>query len=145
LPFIEIDGAILFESGAIMLYLAERFRDQADLLPTTTSAHYPSVLQWLFFAVSTLEASSEELESGAEPQPFTPAVDTFAFLEKELSHREFIAADRFTIADIALATGLKWFDRKTIAKFPNLKRYFELHTQRAAYLKIAGQPEHPKL
>lgn len=142
LPFVEIDGEVMFESGAIMLFLAGRFRDRADLLPDPADSDYPGVLQWLFFAVSTLESSDPEIRPGEGPAPSASRQEALDFLEQQLLGRDFIAADRFTIADIALANGLKWFGPDALDTRPALARYFALHTARPAFRKIAEQPEY---
>jgi glutathione S-transferase len=110
LPFVRLDDEVLFESGAIMLALAEHFRSKVDLLPESGSVDYREVLQWLFFAVSTLDAADESLPSNAEPTAFAPLVDVLTFLEETLAERTCIAASRFTIADIALSNNLKYVD-----------------------------------
>lgn len=143
LPFIEIDGEVMFESGAIMLYLAESARDEIDLLPKADASVYRAVLQWLFFAVSTLEASEEHLESGAPPGPFAPRIDTLRFVDGALEGRRYIAGDTFSVADIALANGFKWFDRQTLDAHENIIRYCADLMGRPAYRKMVAQPEYP--
>lgn len=141
LPFVRIDGRVLFESGAIMLVLAGKCRGSVDLLPAAGSEDYGEVLQWLFFANSTLDAADDAMPSNADPAPFAPLVDVLSFLEEALSGRDFIAANRFTIADIALCNNLKYriIDE---SKYPNISGYFSLHTARPAYRKIVSQPEY---
>lgn len=143
LPFVEIDGQVLFESGAIMLFLADAFRERIDLLPQHHDPAYRYVLQWLFFALSTLEASDEALEPGSGPAPFASLADTLAFLDMQLEGRTFITDERFTIADIALATGFKWFDAGRIQKYASVMKYLETHTRRPAFERIAKQREYP--
>jgi glutathione S-transferase len=144
LPFIELDGKVMFESGAIMLFLAGHFRDHINLLPEPYEESYKGVLQWLFFAISTLESSDENLQSNADPAPSAPLVDTLNFLETEVQKHEFIAAGRFTIADIALVNGLKWFRRDALLPFPAVEKYFSKHTSRPSFQKIVAQSEYPK-
>lgn len=143
LPFVDIDGEVIFESGAIMLYLAGRFRDRADLLPDPSDSDYVRVLQWLFFAVSTLESADPARQPGDDPAPSASLGATLAFLEQELSRKTYIAADRFTVADIALANGLKWFGANALDDYPALAQYFAGHTARPAFVKIASQPQYP--
>ena len=144
LPFVELDGKVMFESGAIMLFLAGHFRDRINLLPEPDEDSYKNVLQWLFFAISTLESSDENLHSNADPAPSAPLVDTLSFLETKVQKHEFIAAERFTIADIALANGLKWFRKDALLSFPAVEKYFSKHTKRPSFQKIIAQSEYPK-
>ncbi len=141
LPFVRLDDEVLFESGAIMLALAEHFRSKVDLLPESGSVDYREVLQWLFFAVSTLDAADESLPSNAEPTAFAPLVDVLTFLEETLAERTCIAASRFTIADIALSNNLKYVD-DDFSGYPHIARYFKEHTSRPAYRRMLAQPEY---
>jgi glutathione S-transferase len=125
-----------------MIYLAEKFNHKTDLLLKKEA--YPKVLQWLFFSLSTLEASDEEMASNSEPAPFAPLVDTFEFINQETKNREFIAGSSFSLADIALTNGLKWFGMETIKRYPNVLKYFNKHTARSSFRKIVEQEEYPK-
>ena len=141
LPFIRLDGEIIFESGAIMLALAEHFRSTVDLLPTPDGSEHRDVLQWLFFANSTLDAADATLPSNSNPSPFAPIVDVLTFLNDMLAKKTYIAASRFTIADIALSNNLKYVD-DDFSSHRHIKRYFKTHTSRAAYQKIVRQSEY---
>jgi len=141
LPFIRLNGEVLFESGAIMLALVEHFRNKVDLLPKPDTAEYREVLQWLFFANSTLDAADASLQSNADPAPFAPLVDVLAFLDETLAGRTYIAASRFTVADIALSNNLKYvYD--SLAGYPRVAGYFAKQTSRPAYQKIVAQDEY---
>jgi glutathione S-transferase len=141
LPFVRLDGEVLFESGAIMLALGEHFRSKVDLLPEPDTAEHRDVLQWLFFANSTLDAADASLQSNAEPAPFTPLVDVLNFLEETLAERTFIAASKFTLADIALSNNLKYID-DDFSGYRHIARYFDEQTSRPAYQRIVAQVEY---
>ena len=144
LPFVEIDGDLMFESGAIMLFFAEQFRATKDLLPRANEPVYREILQWLFFAISTLEIADEDLPSGADPGPSAPLVDTLQFVDNILENKRYIAGNTFSVADIALSNGFKWFDRNLLEEYGNIINYCSDHMSRPAYRKIAGQAEYPK-
>jgi len=141
LPFVRLDGEVIFESGAIMLALGEHFRSKVDLLPEPDTGEHRDVLQWLFFANSTLDAADASLKSNAEPAPFAPLVDVLDFLEKTLAERTFIAASRFTLADIALSNNLKYVD-DDFSGYQHIARYFAEQTSRPAYRRIVAQAEY---
>jgi glutathione S-transferase len=141
LPFVRLDGEVLFESGAIMLALGEHFRSKVDLLPEPDTAEHRDVLQWLFFANSTLDAADASLQSNAEPAPFAPLVDVLNFLEETLAERAFIAASKFTLADIALSNNLKYIDGD-FSGYRHIARYFDEQTSRPAYQRIVAQVEY---
>jgi len=143
LPFVEIDGEVMFESGAIMFYFAETFTENIDLLPRVNEQVYRETLQWLFFAISTLEIADENLESGADPAPSAPLTDTLKFVDQVLESKRYIAGNSFTVADIALANGFKWFDRNLLDDYQNIVRYCADHMSRPAFQKILRQPKYP--
>ena len=112
-----------------------------DLLPEAGTAEQAKVLQWLFFANSTLDAADAAMPSHADPAPFAPLVDVLGFLEKKLADRTCIAAGRFTIADIALSNNLKYV-HDSLEEYRHVSRYFSEHTSRPAYRRIVAQPEY---
>ncbi|HEY3599660.1 MAG TPA: glutathione-dependent disulfide-bond oxidoreductase [Paraburkholderia sp.] len=98
----------VFESGAILLYLAERF---GAFLPAEPSAR-AECLSWLFWQMG----SAPYLGGGFghfyayAPTKIEYAVDRFAMetkrqldvLDKRLADNEYVAGDEYTIADIAI-------------------------------------------
>lgn len=99
-------GAKVFESGAILHYLA----DKASMLLPTSEPARAHVLKWLFFEVANVGPvmveiyhqmlSDEGAEAGLLRQQERMA-STWAIIDKQLEGREFIA-DELSIADIAL-------------------------------------------
>jgi len=102
-------GARVFESGAILLYLAEKF---GAFLPTELNAR-TETLNWLFW----LQGSAPYLGGGFghfytyAPEKFEYPINRFAMeakrqldvLERNLAERRFLAGDAYTIADMATA------------------------------------------
>lgn len=98
----------VFESGSILLYLAEKF---GRFLPTDINAT-AQVYNWLFW----LHGSAPYLGGGFghfysyAPEKFEYPINRFTMevkrqldvLDKQLSRNEFIAGDDYTIADIAI-------------------------------------------
>lgn len=99
----------LFESGAILLYIA-------DLFPTVhgqTNHERAQVLSWTFWQVGQLGPLAGQFGRFHTASPENPAaVEHFEqlvwrcldVLEKRLSESEYLAADHFTVADIASFT-----------------------------------------
>ena len=128
----------LFESGAILLYLAEK---TGRFLPKDLHGR-AQVLEWLFWQVGGLgpmAGQNHHFNSYAEKIPY--AIDRYigetgrlyAVLNKQLGKREFIAGD-YSIADMA---SYPWVvPHKTQAQnlddFPHLKRWFETIKARPA-------------
>ncbi|CAK9883951.1 MAG: Disulfide-bond oxidoreductase YghU [Candidatus Erwinia impunctatus] len=98
----------VFESGAILLYLAEKYR---HFLPESASAR-TETLNWLFW----LQGAAPLLGGGFghfyhyAPEKIEYAIDRFTMeakrqldlLDKQLSTHRFIAGDEYTIADMAI-------------------------------------------
>jgi len=98
----------LFESGSMLLYLAEKF---GALLPEDAAGR-TETLNWLFWQM----ASTPMLGGGFghfyayAPEKYEYPIDRYAMevkrqldvLDKQLAHNRYIAGDTYTIADIAI-------------------------------------------
>jgi GST-like protein len=132
----------LFESGAILLYLAEKTR---KLIPTEIHAR-AEVLQWLFWQVAGLGPMAGQNGHfnvyASEKLPY--AIDRYTgetnrlygVLNRRLADREFVAGE-FSIADIA---SYPWIvphkaHRQDLHEFPHLKRWFETIQARPATIR----------
>jgi glutathione S-transferase len=140
-PVIDDDGFIVAESGAMLLYIAEKAGKliPADLIGRT------QVTQWCFSAIATVERPLFEMtmirigvrgEGACEglPSLVTEAHRRLAGIERRLDGREWLACDEFTVADILLATVLRPI-RKTdlVEPYPRLKAYCERALARPAW------------
>ncbi len=129
----------LFESGAILLYLAEK---TGRFLPKNVAGRN-DVLQWLFWQMGGLGPMlGQNLHFGQyAPEKIPYAIDRyvneskrlFEVMDKQLANREFIAGD-YSIADMA---SYPWIFKHPylqleLEKFPNLNRWFETIEQRPA-------------
>ncbi len=121
----------IFESGAILLYLAEK---TGRFLPKETRER-ADVLQWLFWQVGGLGPMAGQNHHFVQyaPQPIAYAIDRYvdetarlyAVLDRRLEDREFIVGD-YSIADIACYPWIVPYQRQRqdLADFPNLQRWF---------------------
>ena len=125
------DPISIFESGAILQYLAEK---SGRLLPKDLRARF-EVMQWLFWQVGGLGpmAGQNHHFGQAAPEAIPYAIDRYVketarlygVLDRRLAKREFIAGT-YSIADIA---SYPWIvpherQRQNLDDFPNLKRWF---------------------
>jgi GST-like protein len=140
----EAEGGPLpiFESGAILVYLAEK---AGKLLPTETRARY-NVLQWLFWQVSGLgpmagqahyfmHYAEEKFEEGI--RRFGKEVARlYGVLDRQLADNEYIAGE-YSIADIATWPWVVRHDwqGQDLDDFPNVRRWFETVGERPAVKK----------
>ncbi len=129
----------LFESGAILLYLAEK---TGHFLPKDVAGR-TDVLQWLFWQMGGLGPMlGQNLHFGQyASEKISYAIDRyvnetnrlFEVLDKRLTDREFIAGD-YSIADMA---SYPWvfkhpYLRLRLEDFPNLKHWFKTIEHRPA-------------
>jgi GST-like protein len=129
----------VFESGAILLYLAEKTH---RFLPPDLRARV-EVTEWLFWQMSGLGpmAGQNHHFSRYAPQKIPYAIDRYVketnrlygVLNRRLSGREFIAGD-YSIADMASYPWVVPYSRqgKNLEEFPNLKRWFDTIRARPA-------------
>ena len=130
----------LFESGAILLYLAAK---TGKLLPRTDRQKF-EVLQWLMFqmgGVGPMLGQAHHFRIYA-PEKIGYAVDRYTneakrlygVMDKQLSGHKFIAGNQYTVADIAIFPWLRSWQNQGIdwADYPRLKDWFDRIAARPA-------------
>ena len=143
------DGSIsVFESGAILLYLAEK----TGKLISFDLRDRVEVLQWLFWQMAGLGpmAGQNHHFSQYAPEKIPYAVNRYvnetgrlyALLDKRLADRQFVAGD-YSIADIAAYPWIVGHERQSqkLEDFPNLKRWFETIQARPATVRAYEKAE----
>ena len=130
----------LFESGAILFYLAEK---SGKLLPPDSRGR-ATVLEWLFWQVGGLGpmAGQNHHFSQYAPEKLPYAVERYVketnrlygVLNRRLEGRDFIAGDHYSIADIACYPWIVPHERQgqKLEDFPHLKGWFERIAARPA-------------
>lgn len=132
----------IFESGAILLYLAEK---TGKFLPKDLRGRL-DVLQWLFWQMAGLGpmAGQNHHFSNYAPDKIPYAIDRYvretgrlyAVLDKRLADRQFVAG-AYSIADMAAYPWVVPHERQgqRLEDFPNLKRWFEAIGTRPATVR----------
>ena len=137
------DGKVqIFESGAILQYIAER---SGTLLPANLQARYRAI-QWTYAAVSSIEpfVQIRALLGGpfsSEPwaDPAKPTFDHFAQLRlgqlaDRLGDNEWLEGGEFTIGDVMMVTVMRLANRSgQLANHPNLAAYVKRGESRPAF------------
>lgn len=150
-PFLRDGDIAIFESGAILLHIAEK---AGALLPPAGQAR-ASVLSWLFAAFNSVEpatfelgnvdlfARDEEWAKLRRPSLVKFLGDRLDRLQTALGDREWLAGD-FSIADIAMATVLREPDGSGLLDDrPGLAAYLARATARPAFkTALAAQMRH---
>ena len=138
----------VFESGAILLYLAEK---TGKLIPQDLHGRV-EVLQWLFWQMGGLGpmAGQNHHFNRYAPEKIDYAINRYvnetarlyAVLDKRLADREFVAGD-YSIADIAAYPWIVPYESQSqkLEDFPNLKRWFETIQARPAVIRAYEKAE----
>jgi len=137
-----LDGELsIFESGAMVLHIAER---SEALMPRDPKGR-AAVIAWMFAALNSVEMASlpvsiHKLSDGDEQTAGRKALD--AFLEARLRNTNGVLADRdwltgrFSAADILMADVLRLVNRfDGLAEYPACSAYVERATARPAFMK----------
>jgi len=132
----------VFESGAILQYLAEK---TGRFLRTDVRGRV-EVMQWLFWQVGGLGPMAGQNHHFVQfaPKRIPYAIERYVketsrlygVLDRRLAGRDFIAGD-YSIADMA---SYPWIvpherQRQNLADFPHLKRWFDAMAQRPAVVR----------
>lgn len=138
----------VFESGAILIYLAEK---SGKLLPTEPKAR-SRVLQWLMFQMSGVGPMMGQANVFFRyaPEKIPYAIERyqrevrrlFEVMERQLAANEYIAGTEYSIADIALwswIAGYGW-SGVSIDGLPQLTRWMDLIGARPAAQKGRNIP-----
>lgn len=139
------DGAItIFESGAGLLHLAKK---SEKLMPPDPLGE-AQTLQWTVAALNSIEMVSVPwwfLEvTGAEHNGLTGWLESrLDHIERVLKEREWLAADRFTVADLLMADVLRVAKVRAFGNRPATESYVARVTERPAFRKaLAHQMAH---
>ncbi len=130
----------LFESGAILLYLAEK---TGAFLPQDVRGR-AETLQWLFWQMGGLGPMAGQNHHFTQyaPDKIAYAIQRYVnetnrlygVLDRRLADREFVAGPDYTIADMAAYPWIVPWEkqRQSLDEHPNLKRWFTAILERPA-------------
>ena len=134
------NGQRIFESGAILIYLAKKYNKFLD------NENYWEIMQWLILQVAyvgpMLGQAHQYLfyhrgkSKFAEEKTKGYVEHVYSILEKQLIDKEYIVKD-YSIADIAI---WPWVDRCerheiNLEDYPNIKRWYDKISIRPAVIK----------
>jgi len=133
----------LFESGAILIYLAEK---TGKLLPTDLAARY-TCLQWLMFQMGGVGPMFGQYNHFAAyaPEKIPYAIERYGnevkrlhrVLDKRLGESAYLAGEAYSIADIATFPWVRNPDRRGVVldDYPHVKRWHDAIAQRPAVVR----------
>jgi len=139
----------LFESGAILLYLADK---TGRFLPRDPCGRWETVqwLMWQMGGFGPMLGQAHHFNRYAPEHPKGPVVLPYAqarytnesarlygVLDRQLADREYVAAGEYTIADMAIFPWCRLHERQGVDmdEFPHVKRWFERIAARPAVAK----------
>jgi GST-like protein len=137
----------LFESGAILMYLAEK---AGKLMSKETAARY-EVIQWLMFQMGGVGPMFGQAHNFLrhDPQKDSYGVERFkkevarlyGVMNKRLGEAPFLAGD-YSIADIATYPWVSRYEmhQTRLEDYPNVKRWFDTITARPAVQRGMNVP-----
>jgi glutathione S-transferase len=150
-PAIETDELKLFESGAIVLHIAQR---SETLMPSDANGRARTVA-WMFAALNSVEPPIQELgrldlfhageawAAARRPTAIEAAQKRLAALEEWLGGRDYLE-DRFTAGDLLMTTVLRILRHTDIVcGRPALKAYQERCEARPAFQKAMADHLRP--
>jgi GST-like protein len=133
----------LFESGAILVYLAEK---TGKFLSAEPLARY-TTLQWLMFQMGGLGPMLGQTHHfrNYAPEKIEYAINRYSneakrlygVMDTQLGKTQYLAGDDYTIADIASFPWTRSWQNQGIelAEFPNVKRWHEAIAARPAVVR----------
>lgn len=141
-PVLEDDGFVLFESGAIVLYIGER---SETLLPKDVAARARAT-QWVIAALNSIEPhlmnvalidlfyANEEWAKLRRPSAVEFAKRRLAGLSKSLGEKPYLDGERFTAGDLMMTAVLRVLKHTDIVTSDKrLAAYIERCTARPAF------------
>ena len=143
-PFLNDGELELFESGACLLHLAGKSKKLMPSDPVGAA----ETLQWTIAALNSIEMASVPwwfLEvSGAKDNHLTSWLESrLDHMERVLKEREWLAADRFTVADLLMADVLRVAKVRSFGDRPATESYVTRITERPSFKKAyADQMAH---
>jgi len=147
-PVLDHEGFILYESNAILWFLADKY-GRGVIVPEDVSER-ALIDQWMWWQASDFgpavgrpwlmklqERFGRALDAVRHQEHLEAARGPLAILDQHLSSHEFVVADRFSIADIALAESFGLSDMAGISRadLPHLNAWHARLAARPAFIK----------
>jgi glutathione S-transferase len=145
-PVLEDGSLVLWESSAIVRYLAGRY-GKGGLMPSDVGTAAKAD-QWMEWSITTLygdiipglfvqfvRVTAADRNAAAVDGAAKRSGERLAILDKQLAGKTFILGDTLTMADIAVGTMLYRYFTMPIARpsLPNVEAYYQRLTTRKGY------------
>jgi glutathione S-transferase len=133
-PVIKDGESTIFESGAIAVYLADKYSNSTKLAPAIDSKLRGEYLKWIFLATTTLDPLlikvfgnknlSEEDKTKKLDGIYVEVLPAILMIEDVLKKSRYVVGNEFSSADIMLAQPLEWARKGMLLdKHPIIETY----------------------
>lgn len=123
-PALQDGDLILVESGAITLYLADKFADKMGT-PVVNTPERARLYEWLFFFQSTLEPLATEAFTAEDRSELREKVKTLLKAMETRFKGPYALGDKLTVLDLIIACELSWY--KMIGLYPQGLDTYDKH------------------
>ena len=143
-PFLEDGEVTLFESGACLLHLARK----SEALMPRDAVGEAETLEWTIAALNSIEMVTVPWWFVGLSDPADNPLDGWVrkrlgHLDAVLARREWLAAGRFTVADLLMADVLRIPKVRAAGDFPSIRAYVDRTCARRAFKRAYdGQMAH---
>ena len=151
IPVVDDDGVLVWESMACTLYLAERFKgDDRYLLAAQNNAEQAEILRWSFWVVTECEKDAltflmhrvlmpvERRKPQLAEEALRHLNSPLRVLNQHLQNRCYLAGERFTVADICMASVMAWIEGASefMAQYPQVREWLQRCLARPAFQAV---------
>jgi len=151
IPVVDDDGVLVWESMACTVYLAERFLGSTGLsLAARNHAERAEILRWTFWVVTECEKDAliflmhamvmppERRKPQLAEESLRHLAGPLRILDQHLQDRPWLAGDRFTVADICVASVLAWVEGASdlMAQCPQVRDWLQGCLARPAFQQV---------
>ncbi|NQY80786.1 MAG: glutathione transferase GstA [Candidatus Caenarcaniphilales bacterium] len=143
-PYLELgDGQVLSEGVAIVQYLADN-KPESNLIPAVGTIDRAQVQEWLNYITSEVHKAHwpifrADLVGDQAKEVFIDKVKkAYSYVSDHLADKEYLACDKFTVADAYMFTVLRWHKGVglDLNKWSVLVEYQKRISERSAVKKV---------
>ena len=152
MPTVEVDGLVLWESNAIVRYLAAK-HSPGDLWPHDLAIRvdgdrwmdWMNSMFWPGFRPlfwNLVRTPPDQRDAQATEASRVRSAEMLGHLDAHLSNRTYIAGDSFTVGDIPMGCAVwRWMSLPIERpEYPALSRWFDTLCDRQPYQKVVMKP-----
>lgn len=151
-PTVEVDGLVLWESNAIVRYLAAKHDDgglwPADLAQRVEADRWMDWMNTVFWPAfrplfwNLVRTPEPQRDATAMQHSLASSAEVLGYLDAHLHKHEYIGGEQFTMGDIPMGCALwRWMSLPIERpRYVQLQRWFDALCQRPGYRKVVMKP-----